>query len=170
LDELLEGGGFLGVRSWDWVVLCEQAHDTNGEVCHIFANHEGEVAGVDFLVVDDVVANLVTSPSGVGEVGQDVDVAGIHGHGHIGDVLKSVESRGPLLVSVEQVLVVVGVDLEAVLLQVLGVVKDGFDGSTVGLVAHVNSEPIVVVKLGVGGDEKRRKQLTEDWDVATEQS
>jgi hypothetical protein len=118
----------------------------------------------------DVVAELVTGPSGVSKVGKFVDGAGIHGNGHIGDVLESVEGRGPLLLRVDPVQVVVRVDLEAVLLQILGIMKDGFDGSTVGLMAQVDCEPIVVVQLGIAGDDKLREELAETWDVAAEQS
>ena len=85
------------------------------------------MTGVDFLVMDDIVANLVTSPSGVGEVSQGVDVSSEHGHGHLGDVRERENVGSPLLVPVKEVQVVVGVDLETVLPQVLSVVKDGLD-------------------------------------------
>ena len=145
LDELLEGGGLEVVGSWDWVVLRKKAHDTHGEVGHIFADHKGKVAGVDLLVMDDVVANLVTSPSGVGKVSQGIDVSSVDSHGHPGNVWEWEKVGSPLLVPVKEVLVVVGVDLEAVLPQVLGVVEDGLDRSPVRFVTHVDCESVVVV-------------------------
>lgn len=77
LDEFLHGEMLLfkavvvGSR-WERMVLLEEAHDTLSEVGHVLADHEGEVTGLDLLVVYDIVTDAVTSPFGVGNIGQDV--------------------------------------------------------------------------------------------------
>ena len=59
-----------------------------------------------------------------------------------------------MLLLVEEVRVVIGKDLEAVLTQVLGIVQDGLHRGAVWLVAHVDGETIRIVKVRVVGHEK----------------
>jgi hypothetical protein len=96
--------------------------------------------------MDDIVADAVTSPPRVGEVGQDVCISGKHRHWDLCDVLEREKVGGPLLMPVKPVLVIIREDLEAILPQVLRVVKDSFYGSSIGFMTHVHSEPVGVVQ------------------------
>ena len=128
------------------MVLLNQVHH-GVEVAHVFADHEGEMTSMDLLVVDNVVADLVAGPLSVSRVSQDVLDASEHCDGHSADVLQRDQVGLPL--AANNIIVVVRVDLEPVLLQVLGVVEDGLETSAVWLVAHVHSEPVIVIELGV---------------------
>ena len=143
------------------LVLLEQAHDRLGEVGHIFADHESEMAGKDFFVMNDVVADLVTSPLAVGQVSQNVSSAREHSNWDL-DVLKRDQVSLTLLFAMDQVGVVVCPDLEAVFLDVLCVVQDRLNGRSVGLMAHIDGKSIVVIKGGIVRDEQRHDQLTEN--------
>lgn len=152
-----------------WVVLLEQVHHTLAEVRHVLAHHKSKMAGGDLFVVNDVVTDAITGPARVGQVGERVLSASEHSHGHLSDVLEFEERGVTLLVASEWVLVVVGPLLEAVFLQVLGVVKDRLDGGAVGLVTHVHSKARVVIKLGVLRNEKLGEELAESGDVGAEE-
>lgn len=136
------------------LVLLEQAHDRLCEVGHIFADHESEMASEDFLVMNDVVADLVTSPLAVRQVSQNVSSAREHSNWGL-DVLKGDQVSLTLLFAMDQVGVVVCPDLEAVFLDVLSVVQDRLNGRSVRLMAHIDSKSIVVIKGGIVRDEQR---------------
>ena len=50
------------------MILLEQVHDVFSEVGHVFADHEADVATLDFLVVDDSVSDCVLHPQSVLDV------------------------------------------------------------------------------------------------------
>ena len=154
--------GLAGER----MVLLNQVHH-GVEVAHVFADHEGEMASVDLLIVDNVVADLVASPLSVSRVRQDVLDASEHGDRHSADVLQRDQVSLPL--AANNVIVVVCVDLEPVLFQVLGVVEDGLETSAVWLVAHVHCEPVIVIELGVLVHEQLSDDLAELGDVSAEE-
>ena len=148
------------------MVLLKQVHHSV-EVAHVFADHEGEVTGVDLLVVDNVVTDLVAGPLSISGVRQDVLNASEHGDGHSADILKWDQVGLPL--AANDVIVVVSVHLETVLFQVLGVVQNRFDTGTVRLVAHVHGEPVIVIKLRVLVHKKFSDKLAELGDVSAEE-
>ena len=148
------------------MVLLQKAHD-GVEVAHVFADHEGEVTGMDLLVMDDVVADLVAGPLSVRGVRQDVLDTSKHSDRHSADVLEG--DQVGLSLATDDVCVVVSIDLEAILFHILSVVQDSLDAGTVGLVAHVDGKPVIVIELWVLVDEKFGDELAERWDVGAEQ-
>jgi len=131
----------------NWMVSLEQVHDTLSEVGHVFTNHESEVTGIDLFVVDNTITDGVTCPARVSKVSKRVYIASEHGDGDTGNVLKRDQISCPLLVSFEEVRVVVCIYLEAILAYVLSIVQDRFHRGTVWLVTHVDSKTIWVVKI-----------------------
>ena len=147
------------------MVLLQKSHD-GVEVAHVFANHEGEMTGMDLLVMDDVVADLVAGPLSVRGVRQDVLDSSKHSDRHSADVLE--RDQVSLSLATNDVCVVFSIDLEAVLFHVLSVVQDSLDASAVGLVAHIDGKPVVVIELWVLVDEKFGDKLAERRNVRAE--
>ena len=148
------------------MVLLQKAHD-GVEVAHVFADHEGEVTGMDLLVMDDVVADLVAGPLSVRGVSQDVLDTSKHSDRHSADVLE--RDQVGLSLATDDVCVVVSIDLEAILFHILSVVQNGLDTGAVWLVAHVDGKPVIVIELWVLVDEKFGDELAERWDVGAEE-
>ena len=148
------------------MVLLNQVHH-GVEVAHVFAYHEGEVTSVDLLVVDNVVTDLVAGPLSVSRVRQNIFDASENGDGHSADILQRDQVGLPL--AANNVIVVVRVDLESVLFKVLVVVKDGLKARTVWLVAHVHSEPVIVIELGVLVHEQLSDDLAELGNVSAKE-
>ena len=144
------------------LVLLEQAHDSLSEVGHVLADHEGEMASQDFLVVNDVVTDLVASPLAVFQVSQNVGSAREHRNWDSLDVLERDQVRLPLLFAMDQVGVVVCPNLEAVFLDILSVVQDRFDRRSIRLVAHIDRKSVIVIKGRIVGHEQRHEQLAKD--------
>lgn len=144
------------------MVLLEQVHDSV-EVAHVFADHKGKVTGMDLLVVDNIVADLVASPLGIRGIRQNILDAREDSHGHSVDVLE--RDQVSLALAANDIRVVVSEDLEAVLFQILSVVKDGLDAGAVRLMAHIDGESVIVIELGVLVDEKLSNELAELGDV-----
>lgn len=103
------------------MVLLQQVHHSV-EVAHILADHECEVTGMDLLVIDNIVTDLVPSPLRISEISENVLDSCEHSHRHSTDVLKRDQVSLLLLTVLEDVRVVVGPDLEAVFSQVLCIV------------------------------------------------
>ena len=144
------------------MILLEQVHD-RVKVAHVFTHHESEVTGVDLLIMDDVVADLVSGPLGIRSVSQDVLDTGEHGNWHGVDVLERNEVC--LALPSNDVIEVVRPDLEAILFQVLRVVQDRFNACAVGLVAHIHSKSVIVIEFRVLVDEKFGNELAEGRDI-----
>ena len=148
------------------MVLLQKAHD-GVEVAHVFADHESEVTGMDLLVMDDVVADLIAGPLSVRGVRQDVLDTSKHSDRHSADVLE--RDQVGLSLSTDDVCVVVSEDLEAILFHILSVVQDSLDAGAVGLVAHIDGKSVIVIELWVLVDEKFGNELAERWDVGAEE-
>lgn len=148
------------------MVLLEQVHDAFTEVGHILADHEGEMASIDLLVVDDVVADCVAGPARISEVSQNVLSAGEHGNRDASDVLEGNEVRRPMR---ENSGVVIGPDLETILFQVLGVVQNRLDRSAVRFVAHVYSKAVRIIEVWVVCHEQFSDELAKLGDVRAEE-
>ena len=103
------------------MVLLKQIHH-GVKVGHVLTNQEREMTSMDLLVVDNVVTNLVPSPLSINLIGQGVLNTFEHGDRDSADVGKRDQVSLPLLVPLKEVIVVVGVDLEAILPQVLRIV------------------------------------------------
>ena len=151
-------------QRWKGMVLLEQIHH-GVEVGHVLANHESEMTSMDLLVMDNIVANLVPGPLGIGGVGQDVLDTCEDSDGDSVDVLERDQVCRPLLVGVDQICVVVREDLESILLQVLRVVQNGLNTGTIWLVTHVNSKSCIVIKFGVLVNEELSNQFAGCWDI-----
>ena len=136
------------------MILLQQAHHVLREIGHVFSDQESEVSSRNFFVMDNLFTNGIASPSCIGQVSKRVEKACENCHGYLGDVLKRVLGGGSFFMPVEEVLVVVCEDLEAILLKVLGVVENGFNRSSIGLVPHVYSKPISVVQSWIMGDKQ----------------
>ena len=74
-----------------------------------------------------------------------------------------------MTLAANHVIVMVSVDLESILFQVLSVVQDCLDTGTIGLVAHVNGESVIVIKFWVLIDEKLSDKLAEFGNVSAEE-
>jgi len=109
------------------LVIGEQAHDRVGEVTHILGNQESEMTGLDLLVVDDTLTNLVTGPLCIPRVTDRVILADKHGN-RDRDVFK--RNKVGLTLGLEPLVVGIRPDLESVLPHILRVVQDIFDGGT----------------------------------------
>ena len=133
------------------MVLLEKTHHILCEIAHVFADQESEMTGRNLFVMDYLFANGITSPSGVGEICERVVKPGENSHGYFCDILKRVQSSCSFLVSIEVVLVVVCENLEAVLLQVLGIMKNCFYGSSVWLMPHVYAKPVRIIESRIVG-------------------
>ena len=107
------------------MVLLEKAHDASGEVGHVLADEEGQMTSLNLFVMDDVVADLIASPTGVSNISERVLRSCEHSDRHISDIgeLKLCS----LSLSSEDVSVVISEHLESVFFQVLSVVQDGLD-------------------------------------------
>ena len=123
---------------------------------------------MNLLVVNNVVANAITGPLSISRVGQDVLNSCKNCHRNRRYVLERNKVGVSLLVTGENVGVLVWENLESVLLHVLGVVEDGFDRGTVGLVAHVDCEAVIVVKFRVLVNKELGNQFAQNRDVAAE--
>jgi hypothetical protein len=73
-----------------------------------------------------------------------------------------------VLADVKIVVVVGSVDLESIFSHVLSVKKDALDGSTVGLVVHVNLEAVGIVSFRVGRNDQSLEGSAEGRDRVTE--
>ena len=157
MNELFKSGIALS-RGGKWVVLLQKAHNSI-EVAHIFANHKCKVTSMDLFVVNYVVSDLVASPLSVGCVGQDIFNSSKYSDGHSADILEWDQVSLPL--TANEISVVVGKDLEAVFFQILSIVQNSLDTGTVGLMAHIDGESVIVIQFWVLVDEKLGDKLAE---------
>merc|ERR1712166_191825 len=111
----------VSLRSFsDRLVLLEDAHHTLGPVGHVLGYHEGQMATLDLLVVDDRLADGVSGPSGVDGISELVSFAFKHGDGDF-DVFNRNQISFPVLADVKVLVVVGGPHLKSVFSHVLGV-------------------------------------------------
>ena len=148
------------------MVLLEQVHHSV-EVAHVLADHKGQVTGMDLLVMDNIVADLVASPLSIRGVRQNVLDSREDSHGDRVDVLE--RNQVSLALAADDIRIVVSEDLEAVLLQVLSVVEDGLYAGAVRLMAHIDGKSVIIVELRVLVDEKFGNELAELGDVRAEE-
>ena len=147
------------------MVLLQQIHD-GVEVAHVLPDHESEVTRVYLLVVDNIVSDLVAGPLSIRGVRQDILNAREHCHWDGADVLK--RDQICLSLATNDVIEVIRIDLEPVLFHVLGVVQDRLHARAVRLVAHIDSEPVIVVKFRVLIHEQLGDKLAEGGDIRAE--
>ena len=148
------------------MVLLEQVHHSI-EVAHVLADHKRKVTGMDLLVMDNIIADLVASPLSIRGIRQNILDAGEDSDRHRVDVLE--RDQVSLTLASDDIRVVVSKHLEAVLFQVLSVVKDGLDTGAIRLVAHIDGKAVIVVELWVLVDEKLSNEFAEFGDVRAEE-
>ena len=148
------------------VILLEKVHDTSGEIGHVLADHEGQMAGLNLFVVDDVVSNLIASPTRVSKISKRVFSSCEHSDGHISDIRELIQ--GSLSLSSDDISVVISENLEAILFQVLSVMQDGLDRSTIRLMTHVNGEAVTIIKSWVLRNKETLDELAQSGDTVAE--
>ena len=152
------------------MILVKNVHNIFGEPTHVFTNDKGQVATLNFLIVEYGAADLVASPLRVCTISEGIDAADKHSNGHGSDGIDRNQIGFSLGANVKEGVVVGRPNLESRLLHVLGVVEDGFGARAVRLVVHVDLEAILVVELSVAGHKELFKSEAEPWDSVADKT